>query len=134
MNELQKVEDYLKEVNFFTLATVDSNKPKVRPLAFHLFMNDILYFGVGDFKDVYKQMKSNENIEIIAVKDDKWLRYYGKAVFEKDNRIANMLLEKMPAMQKIYNENTGYNLCIFHIEEATAEFRTQMGISESIEF
>ncbi len=134
MNELQKVEDYLKEVNYFSFSTVDGNKPKVRPLAFHLLMNNNLYFGVGDFKEVYKQMQSNPYIEICAVNGDTWLRYYGKAVFEPDFSLANMLLEKMPAMQKIYNEETGYHLGIFHLENATAEFRTKMGITESLSF
>ena len=134
MSDLQKIEDYLKEVTYFSFATVDGNKPKVRPLAFHLFMNETLYFGVGDFKEVYMQIQDNPYIEIAAVKENGWLRYYGKAVFEQDNTIANMLLEKMPAMKQIYNEQTGYGLKIFHLKEATAEFRTKMGISESYQF
>lgn len=64
----------------------------------------------------------------------RFLRYYGKAVFEADDTIANMVLSHTPAMQKIYNEQTGYQLKIFHLENATAEFRSQLGVEEKIEF
>lgn len=89
---------------------------------------------MGSFKEVYKQLKYNPNIEICACNGNDFLRYYGKAVFETDDTIANMVLSKAPTMQKIYNEQTGYKLCIFHLENATAEFRTKMGISEKYEF
>lgn len=134
MNELQKVENYLKQVNFFSVTTVDGDKPKCRPLAFHLFLNGKLYFGVGTFKDVYKQLEVNPNIEICACNGDDFLRYYSETVFEKDDTIANMVLSKAPTMQKIYNEQTGRKLGIFHLENATAEFRTKLGISEKYHF
>ena len=59
---------------------------------------------------------------------------HGRAVFEKDDTIADMVLSKAPAMQKIYNETTGFRLGIFHLEEATAEFRSKMGIVEEYHF
>ncbi len=37
-------------------------------------------------------------------------------------------------MQKIYNEQTGYRLAIFHLENATAEFRNMLGVQESYRF
>lgn len=134
MNELQKVEDYLKQVDFFSVATVDGDKPKCRPLAFHLYLNDCLYFGTGTFKEVYKQLKANPNVEICACNGERFLRYYGRAVFEQDDTIAGMVLSKAHAMQKIYNKETGLKLGIFHLENATAEFRTKMGISEEYHF
>lgn len=134
MNELQKVEDYLKQVDFFSVTTVDGDKPKCRPLAFHLYLNGHLYFGVGTFKDVYSQLIANPNVEICACYGEGFLRYYGRAVFEQDDTIADMVLSKAPAMQKIYNKETGFKLGIFHLENATAEFRTKMGVSEEYHF
>lgn len=134
MDQLKKVEDYLKQVDFFSVSMVDGNKPKCRPLAFQLYLNGELYFGVGTFKDVYKQLEVNPNVEICACNGEDFLRYYGRAVFEKDDTIADMVLSKAPAMQKIYNETTGFRLGIFHLEEATAEFRSKMGIVEEYHF
>lgn len=134
MSNIEKVENYLKECPVFFLTTVDDDKPKCRPIAFHLLLNGNIYFGVGTFKDVYHQMTKNPNIEICAQKEKGFLRYYGEAVFEADDTIANMVLDNAPAMKKIYNEKTGYKLGIFHLEKATAEFRSMMGIQEKIEF
>lgn len=134
MDQLKKVEDYLKQVDFFSVSMVDGNKPKCRPLAFQLYLNGELYFGVGTFKDVYKQLEVNPNVEICACNGEDFLRYYGRAVFEKDDTIADMVLSKAPAMQKIYNETTGFRLGTFHLEEATAEFRSKMRIVEEYHF
>ena len=133
MDKVQRVEDYLKEVRYFSVATVWGDRPKVRPLAFHLLWEGTLYFGIGDFKEVYRQLQENPHVEIGAVRGADWLRYYGTAVFEQNGRIAQMALERMPAMRKIYNEKTGHRLAIFHLEDATAELRNQLGILEAFQ-
>lgn len=63
MNDIEKVNDFLTQAGIFYLATTDGDKPKCRPVAFHMLNEGKLYFGVGDFKDVYKQMQKNSNIE-----------------------------------------------------------------------
>lgn len=134
MKNIEKVNDFLTQAGTFYLTTVDGDKPKCRPIAFHMVIGDKLYFGVGDFKEVYKQMQKNPYVEICATVGKEFIRYYGKAVFEADYSIAEKVLANAPDFQKIYNEKTGYKLGIFHLEIATAEFRTMLGIKESIKF
>lgn len=134
MEAIQHVNDFLTQANTFYLTTVDGNQPKCRPVAFHMLCGEQLYFGVGDFKEVYKQMQKNPNVEFCATVGTDFLRYYGKAVFEKSYHIAEKVLAAAPAMQKIYNEKTGYKLAIFHLENATAEFRNMLGIKKSYTF
>ena len=69
-----------------------------------------------------------------AVSGQGFLRYYGIAVFEQDDTIANQVLAALPQMQKLYNDQTGYHLAIFHLEQATAEFRNQLQIEKSYAF
>lgn len=66
MSDIEKIDKILTEAEVFYLSTVDGDKPKVRPLGFHLLDGDKIYFGVGTFKEVYKQMEKNSNIEIAA--------------------------------------------------------------------
>lgn len=134
MKDIEKVNDFLTQAGTFYLATTDKEKPKCRPVGFHMVQGDRLYFGVGDFKEVYKQMQQNPNVEFCATVGAEFLRYYGKAVFEADDTIAQKVLANAPELQKIYNEQTGYKLGIFHLEDATAEFRSMLGIKESIHF
>lgn len=134
MKNLEQVNNFLAQAGTFYLTTTDGDKPKCRPVGFHMVKDDKLYFGVGNFKEVYKQMQKNPNVEFCATVGKEFLRYYGKAVFETDYSIAEKVLTNAPSLQKVYNEQTGYKLGIFHLEHATAEFRTMSGIKESIQF
>ena len=118
---MSKVNDFISEAGVFYLATVDGDQPKVRPLGAHMEMDGKLLFGVGDFKDVYKQLVANPKVEIACAKaDGHWLRYTGKAVFEEDDKYAEMALESAPHLRQIYNDETGNKMMMFHLEDATA--------------
>ena len=104
---MSKVNDFLTEAGVFYLATVDGDQPKVRPLGAHLEMDGKVLFGVGDFKEVYKQLVANPKVEIACAKPDgHWLRYTGKVVFDTDPKYAEANLEAIPALRNIYNEET----------------------------
>ena len=130
---MSKVNDFLTEAGVFFLATADGDQPKARPLGAHLEMDGKVIFGVGDFKDVYKQMVVNPKVEIVACKQDKhWLRYTGKAVFETDPKYAAAMLDALPQLKDIYNEKTGHKMMTFHIEDATAVDIAVMGDGEDL--
>ena len=130
---MSKINDFLTEAGVFFLATVDGDQPKLRPLGAHFEMDGKVLFGVGDFKDVYKQLKANPKTEIVAAKaDGHWLRYTGRAVFETDEKYAKAALEAMPRLKDIYNEQTGHKMMMFHLEDATAVDIPMMGPGESL--
>lgn len=118
---MSKVNDFLTEAGLFFLATCDGDQPKLRPLGAHFEMDGKILFGVGDFKDVYRQLIANPKTEIVAAKPDgHWMRYTGKAVFETDPKYAEAALEATPDLKAIYNEETGHKMMMFHLEDATA--------------
>ncbi len=118
---MSKVNDFLTEAGVFFLATTDGAQPKLRPLGLHIEMDGKVIFGIGDFKDVYKQIKANPLVEIVACKPDShWMRYTGRAVFETDGKYAEAALDAAPDLRKIYNEQTGFRLAMFHLEDAKA--------------
>jgi uncharacterized pyridoxamine 5'-phosphate oxidase family protein len=96
-------------------------------------MDNKVLFGIGDFKEVYKQMQANPQVEIVACKQDgHWMRYTGTAVFETDYKYAEAMLDAMPNLRNIYNEETGNKLAMFHLENATAIDIPMMGAGESL--
>ena len=130
---MSRINEFLNEAGVFFLATVDGDKPKVRPLGAHMEMDSKVIFSVGDFKNVYKQMVANPNVEIVACKQDgHWMRYTGKAVFETDEKYAEAMLDGAPHLRNIYNEQTGNKMMCFHIEDATAVDIAVMGDGESL--
>lgn len=130
---MSKINDFLTEAGVFFMATCDGDKPKLRPLGAHLEMDGKVLFGVGDFKNVYRQMVANPYVEIVACKKDgHWLRYTGKAVFETDPKYGEAILDAIPKLRAIYNEQTGHKQMVFHLEDATAVDIAVMGEGVSL--
>lgn len=120
--------DFLTEAGVFFLSTVSGVQPKCRPLGMHMEIDGKILFGVGDFKEVFRQINRNTRLEIVACKPDgHWLRYTGRAVFESDDKYAELALEASPQLKEIYNDETGYKLKMFHLEKAKAVIIPVMG-------
>lgn len=129
---MSRISDFLTEAGVFFLATVDNGQPKLRPLGAHIEADGKVMFGVGEFKDVYKQLRAEPRVEIAACKSNgHWLRYTGKAVFEDDSRYAQQMISSAH-LEEIYNEKTGNKLAVFHLEDATAVDIAVMGKGESL--
>lgn len=133
MSDIEKVDKYLEEAGMFFLATVDGDQPKCRPLGLHILHDDKIYFGIGDFKEVYKQMEVNPKIEIVASKGEDILRYYGVAKFEDNQEVLNICWDVLGDLKALYDEN-GWNMKLFYVDDATAEFRNMFSVEESYNF
>ncbi len=132
-DRMGKVNDFLTEAGTYFLATVDGDQPKLRPMGMHMEMDGKVLFGIGDFKDCYRQMLANPKVEIVACKKDShWLRYTGRAVFETDPKYSEAALEHAPGLKAIYNEETGHKMMMFHLEDATARDIKLMGEGEDL--
>ena len=130
---MSKVNDFLTEAKVFYLATVDGDQPKVRPLGLHVEVDGKVVFGIGDFKEVYRQLVANPKTEIVAAKPDgHWLRYTGKVVFDDDPKYQEAAFEAMPNLRNIYNEETGHKMKMFYLEDATAVDIPMMGPGENL--
>ena len=117
---MSKIGDFLAGAGTFYLATADGDQPKIRPLGMFLDGDDYVRFGIGTFKDCWKQLEANPKVEIVACQGAHWLRYTGKAVIDTDPKYVEEALEKNPGLKNIYNEQTGNVMGIFHLEDATA--------------
>lgn len=123
MTNLEKVNDFLTESKVFYIITVDGNKPKARPISFKMVEDNKLFFGVGTFKDVYKQLQENPNIEIVATKENgTWLRYDGKAKFVEDEALENKCIDMLGPIGKMYRDNN-WRMGMFYIEDGHVEIK-----------
>ncbi|MBR0401225.1 MAG: pyridoxamine 5'-phosphate oxidase family protein, partial [Lachnospiraceae bacterium] len=104
---MSKIGEFLAGAGTFYLATADGDQPKIRPLGMFLDGDDYVRFGIGTFKDCWKQMEKNPKVEIVACQGAHWLRYTGKAVIDTDPKYVEEALEKNPGLKNIYNEQTG---------------------------
>lgn len=128
MQQIMKVDKFLRAAGICYLATVDGNRPRCRPLGFHLLRNGKIYFMLTSIKDVYHQMQRNPQVAITARKGRAWLRYYGEAVFDKS--FCATLLEAVPSLRQEHGENADDSLQVFYLKNATAEFRVMASLRE----
>ena len=81
---MKEIYEYLKNCGTFYLATVDGDKPQVRPFGAVCEFEGKLYFVTNNQKEVYKQMKANPNVAICGMYKGTWIRVSG--VVEEDTR------------------------------------------------
>ena len=130
MNEVWK---FLKEAGVYYLATVDNNKPKVRPFGTIEIFEDKLYIQTGKSKDVYKQILSNSNVELCAFKDGKWIRVSGELVTDDRVEAKKDMLDKNPSLRGMYNENDD-NTIVLYFKNAKAVISSFTEAPKVIEF
>ena len=116
---MQEVYDFLKKAGTYYLATVEGNRPRVRPFGTAHIYDGKLYIQTGKVKDVSRQMGANPNIEICAMSGGKWIRIQATAV--EDNRLeANeSMLEAYPQLKDRYAADDG-NCQVLYLKDATA--------------
>ncbi len=118
---MEEINEFLGEAGTFTLATVCGGQPKMRVLGFRAMIDGKIFFTVGTFKEVYKQLMADPRCEILAYKGEKFLRWDGKAVFYEDDRFMEAATAAMPQVVQMY-KNMGATLAFFTIEEGSAEY------------
>ena len=133
MTNLEKVNYFLTEAKLFYITTVDGNKPKSRPIGFKMIEDNKLYFGIGTFKDVYKQLQNNPNIEIVATKEDgTWIRYDGIAKFVEDMALEDKCLDLLGPVGKMYRDNN-WKMGMFYIENGHVEIKAVINTVEEFD-
>ena len=129
MSNAEKVNEFLNKAGVFYFLTTDGDRPKGRPFGFHLLYEDKLYFGCGTFKNVFRQLAANPKVEVLAVKENQFLRYDGAAKIVKDDALLAKVREVMPDIMGLYDQN-GWEMGLFYLENGHAEVR---GLFELIE-
>ena len=111
MSNVSKVNEFLDKAKVFYFLTTDGNQPKGRPFGFHLLDGDKLYFGCGTFKNVFRQLTANPQVEILAMNGGEFLRYDGVATIVKN----------------------GWEMGLFYLENGHAEIRGMLDLKEEFD-
>jgi len=118
---MEYINNFLDKAGVFTLATTCVDQPRMRVLGLKILLDGKIYFAVGTFKDVYKQLQANPKCEIMAYVGTDFIRWDGKAVFSEDARLMAVVENVMPQLAAMYKEN-GWKFGFFTLDEGTAEF------------
>lgn len=130
---MKETYEFLKECGVFYLATVDGDKPKVRPFGAVNIFEDKLYIVTGKKKNVSKQMSINPNIEICALKDGKWVRIEGEVLSDDRVEAKEAMLETNPSLKNMYSA-TDDNMEVLYFKSAKATYYSFVDAPKEIEF
>ncbi|MBR2603885.1 MAG: pyridoxamine 5'-phosphate oxidase family protein [Bacilli bacterium] len=116
---MEEVLKLLKDCGYYFIATIDGDKPRVRPFGTAEIFEGKLYIQTGKKKNVSKQIEANSNVEICAFKDGKWIRISGSLVRDERIEAKKYMLDQNPDLRSMYNENDD-NTEVLYFEKGTA--------------
>jgi uncharacterized pyridoxamine 5'-phosphate oxidase family protein len=118
---MRDVYDFLKKCKTYYLATVEGDKPRVRPFGTIDLFDDKLYIQTGKIKDVSKQIADNPHVEITAFDGEIWLR--AEAIAVNDDRIEakRHMMGAYPELSGMYDAEDD-NTQVLYLKDVTATF------------
>lgn len=129
---MSKVFDLLKEYGVFYVATVNNGLPAVRPFGAVMEYNGEIYLATANFKDVYKQLKAEKNVQLAATKAASmdWLRITGRAEEVHELAIKEKMLEACPVLVDLFKSADNEVFAVFCIKDMHAVAYTTAGSEE----
>ena len=130
---MKEVQEFLKKCGVYYLATIDGDKPRVRPFGTAEIFENHLYIQTGKSKDVYKQIEKNPNVELSGFVDGKWIRVEGSLALDDRVEAKKDMLDKNPQLRGMYNENDD-NTAVLYFESGKAIISSFTEAPKVIEF
>ena len=118
---MKRVLDFLKKAEVYYLATVEGDRPRVRPFGTVNEFEGKLYIQTGKIKPTSRQLAANPWVEICAFRDGAWIRVACELVEDDRFEARKSMLDAYPYLRNMYDENDG-NTQVFYMKNATATF------------
>ena len=130
---MQEVHDFIKKCVTYYLATVEGDKPRVRPFGTIDIFEGKLYIQTGKSKEVSHQIHANPNVELCACQDGQWIRLSGELV--SDDRIEPKvhMLDNHPQLKSMYSAEDP-NTEVLYFKNATATIYSFTAAPKVIKF
>ena len=98
-------------------ATIDGDRPRVRPFEFQFEDGGKLWFCTSNKKDVYTQLRTNPSFEFSTTSPEMvTVRVSGEAVFSDDPRIKERIITENKLVGSIYKSADNPVFAVFYIE------------------
>ena len=130
---MKRVYDFLKKAGTYYLATVEGDRPRVRPFGTINEFEGKLYIQTGKVKPTSRQLKENPKAVISAFCDGEWIRVACELIEDDRVEAKKSMLDAYPNLRGMYDENDG-NTQVFYMKNATATFCAFGKAPEIVEF
>ena len=134
MEAITKVKQFLKDAGVFYIATVDGDRPRVRPFGAVCEFEGKLYIPTNNQKNVFAQMKANPHIEISTLCQCKWIRLEAEVVCDTRREARKAMLDEYSeTLTKMYSLDDGI-FEVLYLKNAKATFCSFTESPETVEF
>jgi uncharacterized pyridoxamine 5'-phosphate oxidase family protein len=125
---MEGVFKFFQENGFFYLATVDGNKPFLRPMGRVMEVDGKLSFLTRKHKALYKQMERNNEVAISCTNKsgDEWMRVTGKVTFDNSPTALQKWLEVAQPLAEMY-KGRYEELAVCLLNSITVEYHSVYG-------
>lgn len=130
---MKEAYEFLKKCGVFFIATVDGDKPRVRPFGAINIFEDKLYLQTGKRKNVSKQIAKNNHVEISGFYNGEWIRIEALAI--RDDRIEAKedMLNNNPELKRMYDAHDD-NTEVLYLKDAKATISSFTSDDKVFEF
>jgi len=100
---LNQALQFLLEHNEVALATCIGNLPKLRMFQIMKQEGTMLYFATSAKKAVWRELKENPNVELLAYADNVSVRCAGMVSFFVEDEVKQWIYDHNPVLQRLYS-------------------------------
>ena len=97
-----KAFQFLKEHKEVAFATSEGNFPKLRIFQIMKQEGHVLYFATSAQKAVYRELRQNPNVEILAYADNISVRCSGMVNFNVEDDVKQWIYDNNPVLPRLY--------------------------------
>ena len=97
-----KAIQFLKDHKEIALATSEGNLPKLRIFQIMKQEGHVLYFATSSKKAVYRELRQNPNVEILAYADNISVRCSGMVNFNVEDDVKRWIYDHNPVLSRLY--------------------------------
>ena len=116
---IEKALQFLRDHNEIAFATCEGNLPKIRVFQIMKQQGTVLYFATSAEKSVYRQLRDNPNVELLASADKVSVRCVGAVTFDVPDDIQQWIYahnEVLPRLYTSYDKLAYFSLNIAEMD------------------
>ncbi len=125
MVKLEEVLSHFKPLNHVVIATVDGDKPRLRPMTF-VHNKDVFYFATGSDAEKVKQLNTNPEVEIILQWKEEpnngYIRISGRAIKEASIEVITELYKTYDYFNKLWESPKDPTLVVYRVEPRVYDY------------
>ena len=129
---MNRIVEELKKTQVLYVATVDNNKPRVRPFSSVTEFEGEAYLCSGNFKEFYQQIKNNPEVEICGMRNQtSWLRVRATLVEDNRKEVQEAILNDPTGPKGLYEPGDG-KFVTFRLTNISAVIHSFIAVPEYI--